>query len=252
MRINVTKKQKFDFTKGLILSVSLLAGAFLNVTAQDKNFTKEELASLKSNAAEKLKSITYRSVKLEKFARTQIQTIYEFVPPDRKHFIVKEHSPARQEKNLPEFMTGKPESIINIPAVDRYNEWIYIGQETFYRNDVKTNWKRITLPSNDGKVGYGTGAGTNSEEPVVTTEYKLTPNQFVNQQESDLYEVIISYKYSYMTTPSIERYKYWINKNGVFAKTHFLNIAVETIVDYEYSSNIKIRAPLFKKLKRNK
>ena len=253
MKMTILNKPRsaFDFIKGLILSTSLLIGVFLNVSAQNKAFTEQELEALKRNAAEKSKTVKYRSVTSKKYGKTEEQIIYEFVPPDRKHFIIKKQSPPDRIALPNNVLTGAPGAVFKIAAVNSYDEWIYVGEKIFYRNGVEKIWKPILPSSETREFGYGNGTGTYSEQPTKTTEYKLTPNQTVNRQDADLYEVIVKYKYSYSVNPLVYSYKYWINKNGLFAKTHFdLGSGGETIVDYEYNSNIKIRVPFIKKTKK--
>lgn len=254
MNMTILNKPRsaFDFIKGLILSASLLASVFLNVSAQNKAFTEQELETLKRNAAEKSKTVKYRSVTSKKYGKTEEQIIYEFVPPDRKHFIIKKKSPASEIGSGTDLLTGKPRAILRIAAVDSYDEWIYIGEKIFYKDGEKKMWKQITPSpvSGIGGYGYGTGDGTSSEKPTVTTEYKLTVDQFVNQQAADLYEVTVSHRYSFSSAPSVYSYKYWINKNGFFAKVQEVGVAGEKTVDYEYNPNIKIEDPLLKKTRK--
>lgn len=250
MRKTSLKKQKLivDFIKAMILGVTFIGSFFLNVSAQNKTFNGKDLEALKRNVAEKLETVSYRSITVEniKTGKTQIQTIFEFVPPDRKHIIVKKNAPAYQITRLSR--TGESQSVITIPAYNSYEEWIYIGAKVFYRNDVKGKWKQIIRASIRTLIGYT----DETEKPTITTEYKLTPDQFVNQQESDLYEVTTTYKYSDNPDPFVYQGKYWINKNGLFAKTQLLSNGFEETVDYEYNSNIKIQNPLVKKPKKKK
>lgn len=234
MRISVLKIKKllFEFSVVLILSVSFLVSA----AAQSKEITEEEFETVKNNATQKLKNISYRSVTMAQTGRIEKTQTYEFVPPDREHFIFTQKSP--------EITTY---SGLKMLATNFYDEWIYIGEKIFYRNGANKNWEETGPNFIESFGGSGNGAGTYREEPTVTTEYKLTPNQFVNQQNLDLYEKIISRKYSYSAKPSVDKYKYWINKNGLFVKTQSTWIAGETTVDYEYNSNLKIEAPLIKK-----
>ena len=220
----------------------------MSVSAQNKVITQEEFEIVRSKAAQKLEQISYRSVTSQKLGKTEITSIYKFVPPNREHFIITTKSP--------EYLTEKLKIVqINI-NINNYEEWIYIGEKIYFRNAVNKKWKEIVPDWTDGNgdgqgkgsgIGYGQGSGTFSVEPNKTIEYKLTPNQFVNGQEFDLYEVVESYKYSWDSEPSVYIYKYWINKNGLFAKTQYIDSDREETVDYEYNSNIKIEAPVIKK-----
>lgn len=222
---------RLDFAVVLILSFSFLPG----VSAQSKTITKEEIETVKSNARQKLKEISYRSVTTQQSGQIKKIEIYEFVPPDREHFIITQKSPEIETYGG-----------VKIPANNFYDEWIYIGEKIYYRNAANKHWTEIKT---DGGIGNGSGNGTGtiSETPTITTEYNLTQNQFVNGQESDLYEVIVSRKYSWSSTPSVEKIKYWINKKGLFAKTKYIYPAGESTVDFEYNSKIKIEIPVIKK-----
>lgn len=253
MRTSILKKRKliFNFAVGLILSVVFL----MSVSAQNKTITAEEFETVKSKAAKKLEQISYRSVTIQKRGKLTLANIYEFVPPNREHFITTTESTEDLTEKLKVFQID-----INI---NMYEEWIYIGKKTYSRNVVNKKWKEIVYPwaggNGDGQgkgsgIGYGQGDRTFSLEPNQTIEFKLTPNQFVNGQESDLYEVTESYKYSWDSEPpSVYSYKYWITKNGLFAKTQYIDSDMEETVSFEYISNIKIEAPVIKKrTKRNR
>lgn len=207
---------------GLVLSGFVLMSFIQNISAQNKTFTEKELEILKQNVADKLETISYRSVSLENNGINERKTIFEFVPPNRKHIVV------------------------TIPDENFYEEWIYIGYKMFYRDNAKGKWKK-NAPFEATVIG-----SSNGEPPTITKEYKLTPNQIVNQIESDLYEVITTYRYSGKPDPFVYQEKYWINKNGLFAKTHFLSSVSEETIDYEYGLNIKIQAPIIRKPKKKK
>jgi len=61
MRTDFLKKQKliFGFAAGLILGLCFL----VNVSAQSKTITQDEFEPVKTNAAEKLKNISYIAFK---------------------------------------------------------------------------------------------------------------------------------------------------------------------------------------------
>jgi hypothetical protein len=245
MRSSYLKKQKLvlDIAIGLILSISFL----LSVSAQNRVVTKEEIETVKSNASQKLKKISYISFTSEKTGKNEKKTIYEFVPPNREHFIINDYiiSVRSIQSDIRDIMPKYEFKII-----PTYGEWIYIGEKVYFRNGAKKQWAEIA-PDSIGNSSFGSGTGSGSQKPTITTEYKLTPNQFVRGHDTDLYEVIISIQYS-SGKPSIESYKYWINKNGLFAKTQSISIANETIVDYLYDLDLKIEAPIVKRIKRTK
>lgn len=179
MKKNIVKNQKLivDFAVGLIISVAFLA----SVSAQNKVITREEFETVRSKAATKLKQISYRSVTSQKIGKTELPTIYEFVPPNREHFITTTKSPEYLSEKLKTASLG----------VNKYEEWIYIGEKIYFRNALNKKWEK-SLPGRFGGNGDGQGKGsgigdgqadrTFSAEPNKTIEYQLTPNQFIDRQ----------------------------------------------------------------------
>ncbi len=252
MRTSYLKKHKLvlDIAIYLILSISFL----LSVSAQNRIITNEEIETVKSNANQKLKKTSYISFTSVKLGNNEKKTIYEFIPPNREHFIVNDYIISIKSFQRDIFAKSPKNDTEIIPT---YAEWIYIGEKVYFRNGAKKQWAEIALDSiGNSSVGrgYGSGGGNgnDSDKPTKTTEYKLIPNQFIRGHDTDLYEVITSYKYSWKTEPLIESDKYWINKNGLFTKIQSKNIASEKTVDYFYDMNLKIEAPLVKTPKRNK
>lgn len=234
MKISNIKKQKLIiyFAVGLVLSFAFLE----SVLAQNKTITKEELETKKSNAAKKLEKIRYQSVTSQKNESAELTSIYKFVPPDREHFLITIKYAESLSEKLEPFQIN----------VNKYEEWIYIGDKVYFRNAANKKWEKITTDGGIGS-GIGIGIGTVLNNPIETIEYKLTPNQLVNGAVCELYEVIQTIRFSWTSETLVYNYKYWINKNGLFAKTQNISSDSEKTVDYEYNSNIKIEAPLIKK-----
>lgn len=225
------------FIRTFVLAAFVVAGLIINVAAQDelKAFTREELEALKKNASEKLKGKTYRSVETsESFIRQDFignfvnKTTYEIVPPDRRRSIIetKEASGVRRD------------------------EWIYIGNRTFHKKGDE-DWQEISVISEGRGSGGGRGIAIVSEMPEKTVEYKLTRKQIINDQETDLYEVINTSRYE-SGYSIIFKDRTWFNQDGLFVKTEYERTNTNSTgffrvtKEYEYDPNIRIEAPLIK------
>lgn len=127
------------------------------------------------NANKKLKEVSHRLIKSKKLGKTQEEVIYEFIPPNREHFVIKFIAPA-SKLDLPEFgaITKEMLDAFNRPAVNRYDEWIYIGKKIYYRDGVDKDWEQknplITASSLESKQVCNC-----LEMPSIRTEYKFTP-----------------------------------------------------------------------------
>lgn len=228
--------------------ILILTTVFLKISAQEKTFTQKDLETIKLNADKKLKEVRYRLVKSKKFRKTEEESIFDFIPPDREHFVIKFKAPA-SKLDLPEFgaITKEVLDAFKLPAVNSYDEWIYIGEKIYYRDGVDKDWEQKN-PLTTASALERKQACNCLEMPPIRTEYKFMPNQFINKQEADLYEVSIFYQYSFKPSPTIYKEKYWIYKNALPAKIQFSNDlnSDETILNYEYGLNLKIEAPFIK------
>jgi hypothetical protein len=226
------------FVLSIFLGVFFISFCSISVSAQEKPFDKEKLKTLGKNSFETLKSKTYpltttykrnagENNKLVEFRKT----IYEFVPPNRKHYIFEYNN-----------FRGKNSKSVS--------ERIEIGKEIYVKT-IDDQWLEA-IPR--GGVGRGSGISYSGSKPVLNVEYKLMEGQIVNNQESDLYEIITTYGFKSENPEysDIIKQRYWYNKEGLPVKTEIINIYGRTgntgseIKEYEYDPNIKIEVPIMK------
>lgn len=239
--------KNYDYIKKLFSQTFIVAFVsaifFISVFAQD-TFNESELKVLKNKAEAKLRTTSYRSIYVSKNLKTNDvlkKEVYEFVPPNRKHYVIEEILfQLKVDPNKP-FETRFRDSILE--KIPRYTEWIYIGDKIFLRQGAKEKWKIYVESENSYGAGVGNGTGSSIEKPEITVEYKLTTNQMLRNQQSDLYQKITTRKYK-NSEPFVHTESYWFDKEGFFISYKSENEYQRETIDYEYDPKIKIEAPL--------
>lgn len=220
------------------LALTLLLGAFLNISAQEDTFEVEDLETLKQAAYEKLSGKTYRTTTIvtsysngNSTPTVTTKRIFEKISPDRQRFV------AVVEK---------------ADGVKRY-EAIHIGERRFYKTD-DGEWIESTMVGNGS--GNGSGSGSSDGKLEETIERKLKKGAVVDNKTVDLYETVRTTKYIYpaKTYTKIWKQSYSFDAAGMFVKfeeeveNDADNSISRTITEYEYNpKDIKIEMPILKK-----
>lgn len=239
--------KNYDYAKKLfskILIIAFVSTIFLTGVFAQGTFTESGLKILKNKAEEKLKTTSYRSIYVSKNLKTNDvlkKEVSEFVPPNRKHYVIEEIIfQIKVDPNKPIETRFRDSTIEKIP---RYTEWIYIGEKIFLRQGAKEKWKIYVESGDSYGTGVGYGTGSSVEKPEITVEYKLTSNQILRNRQCDLYEKITTRKYK-NSTPFVHTESYWFNEEGFFIGYKSENEYQRETIDYEYDPEIKIEAPL--------
>ena len=226
------KKNNFyltDFAKTGVFAFFVLFFLFTNISAQKQSFTEDELQNLRSNADEKLKTVSHRRITVRYNSGGRgfsSMSVFEFIPPNRSHTIT-------QRK------TGK--GIV-------MEEWISIGEKAYYRK-ANEEWQ---VAKEETVSGRGTGFGSGAK-PIKTIEYNLIRGQTIKNQKADLYETVTTETYNLENNSYSNTFikRFWFDEKGLLLKTEEQNKHKSTIqtynitVDYEYNpKNLKIEAPI--------
>jgi len=205
----------------------VLLGAALPVLAQDRIIDKKEYDSIYQKSLRFLETRAYRSTRVsEEYDRgssPDIQTyVYEFVPPDRHHYVFSWTDSAGLRKI----------------------ESITIGDQRWQRTDDGL-WKVDAIGSG---TGSGSGEGGRLIEQLI--EYKVTSGVKMGNETADLYQFTKTSKFAsgngaYQTGSTERR---WFNRKGLLLKSENISTREGSSTDgaaatYEYGPKIKIEAP---------
>jgi hypothetical protein len=210
---------------------TLIGCAFLNISAQEKMIEKE-LAVLRKNSSEKLKSESYR-------VKMTIET-YQSIRDSKPYFVITEtgeYVPPNDYHSISEKKSSK--------GITR-TETIKIGQKKYTRlNDG--NWIQTAAENGLGFDSRSTVV-TNSER---TVKYDYKGKKVVNNQSSDLYEIktITRDKFNGFEYQNVVTQRFLFNQDGLLLRTEFetkdnnKRFNTRIIQEYEYDPNLKIEAP---------
>jgi len=225
----------------IIILSSLLLCSFINIFAQEKMVSEQEITNLRNNAYEKLKNKTYRVIMTsEGYVNAKdsspnqfVKGITEYISPDRLHSIY-------------ERKTGE---------TTFREEAISIGQKKYVKQDNE-NWKELLPLGNSAGNATGIGSGSGFKTAIIdnekTVEYKYKGKETIKNQKADLYVVTTMRKYNspnFKSTTVITE-KFWLDKDGVFlkreseTKLNYKKVINHILWEYEYDPNIKIEAPI--------
>ena len=202
----------------------------VDVFAQRRTFTAEDLKILESTAEAKLKTLVYRKTTETENSDRTTRTVYEQLSPERRRLYIER----------------KGEDSIS------RDEWIYIGESTFHRKDQGA-WKLLEKTNSGSGSGSGFGSGFGSA-PKITVEYNLWPDRKIGKNETDLYEVVttVTFDTGYSEYTDVYRKRVWLAKDGRLIRTENENRygrsgkSYTTNIVYEYDPDLQIEAPVVK------
>jgi hypothetical protein len=213
-------------------TILLFCCTALPLFAQERVIDKKEFDTVYTSALNKLEKRVYRSSYSsesisgrDQSVRSNTNSLYESVPPNRKHSIYSSTSSKGSHKY----------------------ENITIGEKTWYRvNDGV--WKLLGSGSGSGS---GSGDGSSARRIEHTMEYKINVGDTIDGVAADHYQFteVIKWENSTGVVEETTRRGFWVRKDGLLVRSEYENVdglrntSNKTSTKYEYPKHIEINAP---------